>query len=234
MSYSKTDLAVTKYVAGGSLIEVLVALIIFSVGVLGIVGIQLSATHNSQINNHFIQAKFITNNLANRIKLNKASLLTSQRSTTQHLVSSSKYFTALSYDLSVYGNCQDSYYQCFCLQVVEQIPTCRVTSCNSEQLTQFDTYDIACMLALISNDAAIHIYPTVINADTLLLSINLIWPAQSLSKNNVYNNSANKTEFSFIAANSDCDQAIQGVSASSKSFMCFSQSLVITATYYDS
>jgi len=78
------------------------------------------------------------------------------------------------------------------------------------------------MLALMSNAAAIHVYPKAINTDTLLLSINLIWPAQNLSQP------------AFSLANSDCSQAIQDLGVSANSFMCFSQPLVITATEYDS
>jgi len=130
MTNSKTDLAVIKQATGTSLIEVLVALIIFSIGVLGIVGLQLSATNNSQINNHFIQAQLITANLASRIKLNKNAVLTSQYSAAQSLNASTEYFSAQSYDLSLNGNCQSAYYQCFCQQAPAQIPNCRGASCT--------------------------------------------------------------------------------------------------------
>lgn len=216
------DLAVTKQVAGVSLIEVLVALMLFSVGVVGVVGLQLSTANNSQINTQFIQARSITNNLANRIKLNKTSVLTFHSIPAESFSTSNEYFTSQSYDLSVYGTCKESYYQCFCQQTPAQIPTCRIRSCTPTELAQFDTYEVACMLASMSNGATIQMYSSIINPNTLLLSINLIWPAQNLSLP------------SSSLDNSGCLQAIKDVADSESKFNCYSQSLVITVTEHDS
>lgn len=246
MPYSKTDLAVSLYSKvhlsswskGASLIEVLVALIIFSIGVLGIVGLQLSAVNNSQINNHFIQARLISDNLANRIKLNKNAIilpnqLTSEETTSGLVNTLSEYFSVQSYDLSLYGSCLTSYYQCFCQQVPANIPTCRITSCSPTELAKFDTYEVACMLALMSNATKINVSYTAINTDALWLSINLIWPVQGLHAQNQSSNKANQNSLLFSDSNSDCLQVMPDLSVSNTSFMCYSQSLVIAAVYYD-
>lgn len=220
MHYSQTDFAVLKLSKGTSLIEVLVALIIFAVGVLGIVGLQLTATNNAQINNQFIQAKLIASNLAGRLKLNKSYILHSQTLTIPN-----HYLSPQSFDVAQYGNCQGSKYECFCLELPIEIRSCRtisnigLTLCDSSQLALFDIYEVSCMLALMSNEANINIYSSKLNDGALLLEINLIWPTTYQLNSEL---------------SSGCAQTIQALNKPNVSYMCYPQQLVLAVTSYES
>lgn len=244
--FSKSDFSKNnspqKLEQGTSLLEVLVALIILSIGVLGHVGLQLSAVNASQINNHLIKASQISNNLANRITLNKKAVFE-----IDELKIASDYIDMQSYDLSRYGACQGSYYHCFCKQPPTQINTCRqidqssLPSCNSAQLMQFDIYEISCQLVLLANSARVKIYSFKINSTIALLSINVIWPEQQLLVNRNSNNeldiisaglsnsNANSSFRSISMQAGTCQQAVAEFENESGRLMCYSQSLVISA-----
>ncbi|MFT6530403.1 MAG: type IV pilus modification protein PilV [Psychrosphaera sp.] len=220
MQYSKMEFAARKLTQGSSLIEVLVALIIFSIGMLGIVGVQLSHTRSAQITNQFIQANLIVTNLANRLILNKQHIFTTQTQGLSH-----SYFFPESYDFAQLGGCQGSHYQCFCLEPPINITNCRTTTnlnislCNNTQVALFDIYEVSCMLALMSNDATISIHPTVLNTTSVLLEIDLIWPSLSSPQ---------------TTKSSGCQQTLQALNKAVTRYVCYSQQLVLTEATYES
>jgi type IV pilus modification protein PilV len=238
MINSKTDLTATSHLkahlkpfsrshssgysithsTGASLIEVLVALIVLSIGVLGIVGLQLIATKANQTNQSFIQASLIANNLANRVSVNKVSIFNDLS-----VGINTPYFSPNSYDFSSFSSCDNSNYVCFCQQVPSVIQTCRSNSqsslnfCNSTQLVQFDTYEVSCILAKLSNDAKVIIDSNmdgiagIDGNEILLLDINILWPNQTKNKPS-------------YPSQSSCELATQGFN---QVYQCYSQQLVL-------
>ncbi|GHB55435.1 hypothetical protein GCM10008107_00170 [Psychrosphaera saromensis] len=213
------------YSKGASLIEVLVALIVLSIGVLGIVGLQLIATKANQTNQSFIQASLIANNLASRVSVNKVSVFNALS-----VGVNTPYFSSNSYDFSSFSSCDNSNYVCFCQQVPSVIQTCRdndqssLTFCNSTQLVQFDTYEVSCMLAKLSNEAKVIIYSNmdgiggIDGNDILLLDINILWPSQTKNKPS-------------YPSQSSCEQATLG---SNQLYQCYSQQLILVDSRHES
>lgn len=219
MINSKTDLTVFSSCKGSSLIEVLVALIILSIGVLGIVGLQLISSKATQTNQNFIQAALITNNLASRIQLNKNSVFNDLS-----IGVNNPYLSTNSYDFSSFSSCENSNYICYCQQPPSAIQTCRSNNqdplnlCNSEQLAQFDTYEISCMLALISNEIKVVIYPSFNGDSIALLNINILWADEN-------------GELASYQAQSSCGLATQEYN---DEHLCYSQQLVIVDERHES
>ena len=204
---------------GASLIEVLVALIILSIGVLGIVGLQLISSKVNQTNQNFIQAALVTNNLASRIQLNKNSVLNDLS-----IGINNPYLSTNSYDFSSFSSCESSNYICYCQQPPSAIQTCRTNNqgsfnlCNGEQLAQFDTYEISCMLALISNEVKVVIYSSFNDDGIALLDINILWANQA-------------EELANYQAQSSCGLATQELNGE---LLCYSQQLIIADGRHES
>ena len=63
-----------KSMHGASLIEVLVAMVILAIGMLGLAGLQLSSMNNNQSAFYRSQATFLANDKLDRVRVNKAAI----------------------------------------------------------------------------------------------------------------------------------------------------------------
>jgi type IV pilus assembly protein PilV len=63
-----------KSMHGASLIEVLVAMVILAIGMLGLAGLQLSSMNNNQSAFYRSQATFLANDMLDRVRVNKAAI----------------------------------------------------------------------------------------------------------------------------------------------------------------
>lgn len=231
MPTSQTDFTervnnrITKH-NGLSLIEVLVALVIFATGFLGIASFQIKLTQSQQFNNQISDIKRVTSQLINRINLNKTSVLQSENQ-----VNASPYLQPNAYELTSFSpsstalnlSCDANKYPCFCMQLPVEIAQCRsltsqsTPSCNAQSLASFDSYEIGCLLALVSNQTKV-VVTRQQSADKLTaLKVKVYWDI----KKEVEVAGLDKTNCDYLTNNADSD------------YKCYSQSWYINGASYE-
>lgn len=231
MPTSQTDFTervnnlITKH-KGLSLIEVLVALVIFATGFLGIAGFQIMLTGSQQFNNQISDIKRVTSQLINRINLNKTSVLQSVNQ-----VNTSPYLKPNAYELTSYSptstalntSCDTNKYQCFCMHLPVEITQCRslssqsTPSCNAQTLALFDSYEIGCLLALVSNQTKV-VVTRQQSADNLIaLTVKVYWDI----KKHAELTDSDKTNCDYLSNDDDSD------------YRCHLQSWYLNGVYYE-
>lgn len=126
---------------GLGMFEVLVTLVITTVGLLGIASLQfVSSLHNADALARS-QAVLVAEQFAERLRS------AAKWSATRYgMVVDNAYFTASNYHFADL-NCADKRqtdYTCFCLTIPAQIPDCERQVCSASQIAQYDAYQLSC------------------------------------------------------------------------------------------
>ncbi|MBW8191881.1 type IV pilus modification protein PilV [Neiella marina] len=144
---------------GFSLIEVIIAMFILVVGLLGLAGLQLAVTqgnHDSYIRS---QAMVLTQSLADRMRLNSQYLnRTANTSPVLNAATDNRYSASSSYNFDGLGSCSGQPWDCFCQATPSAIPRCGdnngtdASVCSAEQLALFDGWQASCDGAALHPD----------------------------------------------------------------------------------
>lgn len=124
---------------GFSLIEVLVAVLVLGIGLLGFAALQLSAVSTGEEGYYRSQATLIAQDLADRMRANRDYINWDMRA---HLRATGA--VDPSFDQNVYGQTGGTIYNC----AVPPVPFCAdnggapAAACNQQQLAIFDTYEV--------------------------------------------------------------------------------------------
>lgn len=130
------------------MVEVLVTLVILSVGLLGVASLQFIGTLSNSDALHRSQAVMVAQQLSERLRANAA-----LSTVGTGLVVDNSYFNATLYNfsnLSCAGNTPD--FQCHCLAHPPSIPNCRNNACSAAQFAAFDAYEMSCSAASVSSN----------------------------------------------------------------------------------
>lgn len=123
MTLNQQSAATRAGTAGFTLIEILIALVIFSIGLLGLAGMQLRGSEGTNMAYFRSQATLIANDMAERMHANRAG------------VDANAYA-----DLSSADACTDEAPDPFCATQ----GTTQGASCSADEMAFFDNYAIAC------------------------------------------------------------------------------------------
>ncbi|MBD1388886.1 type IV pilus modification protein PilV [Neiella sp. HB171785] len=138
--------------AGFSLLEVLIAMFILVVGLLGLAGLQLHVTQGNQDSYIRSQAMVVAQSLADRLRLNSQYLnRTINTSPALNAAIDNRYSTASTYNFASLGACSSGQpWDCYCQAIPSGIPNCRddggtnAAQCSAEQLALFDGWQSSC------------------------------------------------------------------------------------------
>ena len=186
--------------SGVGLIEVLITLFVISFAVIGIVGLQMTATNSNK--DAFIrsQAMVIAEDLAERMRANRQ-YINRTAVTNPPLVAAADnfYSTASAYNFAQGGDCSGERWQCFC----EALPAysigdvalamCRddegnaAANCSAEQMALFDAWEVSCAAAKVDEGLRLSVSCDDVDSDATdpdtdacsansKYSIKLVWP----------------------------------------------------------
>ncbi|MCY7295936.1 pilus assembly protein PilV [Alteromonas sp. a30] len=164
------------------MIEVLVTLVILSIGLLGVASLQFISTLSNSDALHRSQAVMISQQLSERLRAN-AALSASGRG----LVVDNSYFDVSLYNfnnVTCAGNIPN--FKCHCLAHPAGIPNCRNNTCTPAQFAVFDAYEMSCSAASVSSSLEIALTcndNNVLDADVCSAGsrhrIALKWPVEN-------------------------------------------------------
>ncbi len=168
--------------AGVGMVEVLVTLVILSVGLLGVASLQFIGTLTNSDALHRSQAVMVAQQLSERLRANAA-----LSAVGSGLVVDNQYFDTNIYNfnnLSCTGSVSN--FQCHCLAHPPTIPNCRNNACSAAQFAVFDAYEMSCSAASVSSALTLSLTCTdnnVLDADTCSAGsrhrIFLKWPVEN-------------------------------------------------------
>ncbi|WP_051786460.1 type IV pilus modification protein PilV [Endozoicomonas numazuensis] len=142
--------------AGFGLIEVLVSVLIFLVGILGMAGMQAQAVRATQDSLQRSQATWLANEMSERIKVNVSGLESGIYQSTAQTASN---------NISSY-----------CAGAVPR--QCIASACNADEMAAFDVHDLMCRNARVSDQQmTISCSATPCNSGETV-SITLLWEAR--------------------------------------------------------
>lgn len=124
-----------KNTTGFTLIEVLIAVVILSIGLLGMAGIQLKGLRGTTSSNLRSQATILANDIAERIRVNTAAIDLSVGENLQ-------YSTVNTSNIA----CVTSRPQTICSSVPGTASNILINECSSQEMAAFDIYEFACGL----------------------------------------------------------------------------------------
>lgn len=190
---------------GVGMIEVLVTLVILSVGLLGVASLQFVGSFSNKEALARTQAVMVTEQLTERLR---ASMQTS--AVTDGFVVDNQYFDNDIYNfanLSCSSGATD--YECYCNAIPAAVPNCQTGQCNSAQLATFDAYQMSCALSKENPQATIQLscddLDNIDADDCTAGSIHKIiikWPVQnwrnSVKKGNTNCNSASGDSYDCV------------------------------------
>lgn len=192
MNYQKQSI---KYQQGVGMIEVLVTLVILSIGLLGVASLQFVGSFSNKEALARTQAVMVSQQMAERLK---ASTIAS--SITDGFVVHNDYFNPDIYNFKNLS-CGSSLppYQCYCLTFPVQIPNCQANECTQTQIATFDAYQMSCATVMESPKAKLFVTcddndTTDVDACTAgsIHTIMIKWPAQKWrGDNRVLNDNCN-------------------------------------------
>jgi len=124
-----------KNTAGFTLIEVLIAIIILSIGLLGMAGIQLQGLRGTTSSNLRSQATILANDIAERVRVNTAGI---DLNTGENL----QYSTVNTANIT----CVTSRPETICSSEPGIANNVLINECSSQEMAAFDIYEFACGL----------------------------------------------------------------------------------------
>lgn len=180
------QLNLPKHQCGVGMIEVLITLVILSVGLLGVASLQFVGSFANKEALARTQAVMVTQQMTERLRASTvASLIT------DGFVVNNNYFDDDIYNfnnLSCTGTTPP--YECHCLTIPADIPNCQANECDAPDLAVFDAYQMSCSMVRENPNAIISLScddndSTDTDACTAgsIHSIMVKWPTQSWSDN---------------------------------------------------
>lgn len=179
---------------GLGMIEILVTLVILSIGLLGVATLQFVASFNNADALSRSQAVLVAEQVAERLRVSAVSAQDADGK-----VIDDAYVNASLYN---FGNltCSSgaSEYACFCQSFPATLANCQTNQCNASQLAAFDAYQLSC--ASIQHNPNMNIAVTCADSntsDTTACSagsrhtIMLSWPAAHWQNTTISNSACN-------------------------------------------
>lgn len=177
---------------GVGMIEVLITLLILSIGLLGVASLQFVGSFNNKDAMFRTQAVMVAQQLSERLRV--SSVISS---VTDGYVVHNNYFEPDIYNFDNLSCPSDqSNYACFCSQQPADIPDCQSNQCSADDMAIFDAYQVSCSLSREIPGAEISL--TCNDTDTLdadactagsIHSIAVTWPRQNWQNQQTESNS---------------------------------------------
>jgi type IV pilus assembly protein PilV len=167
---------------GVGMIEVLITLVILSVGLLGVASLQFVGSFSNKEALSRTHAVMVAQQMTERLR---ASTVSSQ--VTDGFVVSNTYFDP---DIFNFNNlsCSTSLpnYECHCITLPADIPNCEGGECTANELAVFDAYEMSCSMARENPNATLSVTcddSNIADADACtagsIHTIMVQWPAKS-------------------------------------------------------
>ena len=177
----KMTISSNRNQAGVGMIEVLITLVILSVGLLGVASLQFIGTFTNADALSRSQAVMVAQQMSERLRANAVLSTVSNG-----MVVDNNYFDTDLYNfenLTCGGN--SSNFVCHCLSHPASIPNCRNNQCTAAQFAVFDAYEVSCTVAGTNPNIEIAVQCSdnnVLDADSCSAgsrhSIILKWPVE--------------------------------------------------------
>ena len=136
MNIDKTHSASAK-VSGFTLIEVLITVVILSIGLLGMAGIQIQGLRGTTSSTVRSQATILANDLAERIRMNNGGVFITGAPANSHYSN---------VNITQNFNCGAGVAPTFCSVTSAIASTDTINACTSSEMAAFDIYEFACGL----------------------------------------------------------------------------------------
>ena len=176
---------------GVGLIEILIALLVMSIGMLGLVSLQFSVSTSNQDAYVKSQATMIVESLADRIRINRQYQNRDDVSVPARDATDNQYTNLNNYNFRNLSSCSDSEFTCYCESIPDEVNACRdegavnAILCTADQMAVFDAYESSCMAAAIMDDIEVGVVAlsAVVDASgdavppNSILTIYVAWPA---------------------------------------------------------
>jgi type IV pilus assembly protein PilV len=191
----KTSYQQLNGVRGVGMIEILVSLVILSIGLLGIATLQLIASFNNVEALSRSQAVLVAEQVAERLRV--SSVITQNAN---GKVIDDAYVDARLYNfgnLSCHSDASE--YDCFCQSFPATLSNCHINQCHPAQLAAFDAYQLSC--ASIQHNPNMNLEVTCNDSNTSDLiacsagsryTIMLSWPAAHWQHPTITNHSCDE------------------------------------------
>lgn len=167
---------------GVGMVEILVTLLILSVGLLGVAQLQFIGTMSNADALHRSQSVMIAQQMSERLRAN-AFMSTNSNG----MIVDNGYFNSNIYNfdnLTCGGS--GSNFECFCLALPATIPNCRTGNCTAAQFAVFDAYEISCAASRANPGMQVSLNCSdndILDGDTCSAgsrhSIVLAWPTEN-------------------------------------------------------
>ena len=124
---------------GVGLIEILVTLLIMTVGLLGVAALQFTGSFANKDAINRTQAELVAEQVAERLRA-------AARPATQGdgIVAANAYFSPDIYNFSGLSCSGSNPYQCHCLNLPAAIPNCESDSCDESEMAAYDGWALSC------------------------------------------------------------------------------------------
>lgn len=124
---------------GVGLIEILVTLLIMTVGLLGVAALQFTGSFANKDAINRTQAELVAQQVAERLRA-------AARPATQRdgIVVADTYFTTTNYNFSGLSCAGASPYRCHCLSLPAGIPDCEGAMCTEDDMAVYDGWALSC------------------------------------------------------------------------------------------
>ncbi len=129
-----------KKQTGAGLIEILISLLIISVGLLGVASLQFIGSFNNTQSISRTQAELVARQVTESLR---AAAQVSDIS--DGMVVDDSYFDSDNYNFSTLScDSGSNPYTCYCLALPADIPNCRSDECSTSEMAQFDGWSASC------------------------------------------------------------------------------------------
>ncbi|MBT1452334.1 type IV pilus modification protein PilV [Glaciecola sp. XM2] len=142
-----------KHQRGVGMIEVLITLLILSIGLLGVASMQFIGSFSNKEALSRTQAVMVAQQMSERLR---ASVVASQ--VTDGFVVNNAYFDANNYNFDNLGSCTgNDPYGCYCEAIPAGIPDCQSNICSANNIAVFDAYQMSCAAVESNPNATISV-----------------------------------------------------------------------------
>ncbi len=141
-----------KKQSGISMMEVLITLLILSLGLLGVSSMQFVGSFNNKNALTRTQSVFVAQQMAERLRANKQ---ISQ--VADGYVAPNDYFNQNNYNFATLSCAGTNSFNCFCLELPNSVPDCISNDCTPSEFAQFDAHEMSCAAVEANPEAEIFV-----------------------------------------------------------------------------
>lgn len=137
---------------GASLIEIMISVLIISVGLLGVASLQFVGSFSNSQAASRTQASVVVAKVMEELSLSMA-----YSDSAGGWVPEATYFSNDVYNFSGLSCASDDNYTCYCLEIPASIPNCRNNTCSPSELAKFSSWSSSCDVVAVHPNALLEV-----------------------------------------------------------------------------